>query len=202
MSTKVLLQKVISGGQTGADEAGLFVAKRFGLQTGGTIPKGFKTLIGNRPELGVMYGLIEHESDSYVPRTRKNVSDSDGTVRLAGDFQSRGELLTLRSIKEYTKPHFDVDLADCPPPEDFVDWIVKHQIKTLNVAGNSNQTFKGCGQLAARFLTRSFLRLGLEMIITSEEIYEALGLSSDQKSLSLFSGDRNLADRLSIRFVG
>src|SRR4051812_44710113 len=106
------LEMIRSGGQTGADESGLWVAKKFGLKTGGVIPKGFRTLIGARPELGRLYGLMEHASDNYVPRTYQNVRDADGTVRLAGNFDSRGEICTLKAINEYKKPYFDVDLSD------------------------------------------------------------------------------------------
>lgn len=139
-----LLRKVISGGQTGADEAGLVVGKRFGLATGGSIPKGFLTLKGNRPELGPMYGVEEDSSPDYAPRTYKNVQNSDGTVRLAGDFNSRGEICTKKAIDKCKKPHFDVDLSDPPPVDEFVSWLTTNNIGTLNVAGNAEQTYAGC----------------------------------------------------------
>ncbi|MFZ8324119.1 YpsA SLOG family protein, partial [Staphylococcus aureus] len=37
------LKKVISGGQTGADQAGLRAGKAAGLETGGMVPKGCLT---------------------------------------------------------------------------------------------------------------------------------------------------------------
>jgi hypothetical protein len=94
------LRKIISGAQNGADIAGLEVAKRFGYETGGSIPFGYKTLDGPKPEYKNLYGIVVHSSSSYVPRTRQNVKDSDGTIRLAYNFQSRGEICTLRAIKD------------------------------------------------------------------------------------------------------
>ncbi len=134
-----MIEKVISGGQVGADLGGLAAAHSLSIQTGGWVPKGFKTKYGARPELSKL-GLIEHTSDQYAPRTFANVKDSDGTIRLAYDFNSRGELLTLKAIDSYKKPHFDIDLND----KEFVffvtDWIKDNNIKILNIAGNAGST--------------------------------------------------------------
>lgn len=194
------LRKIISGGQTGADEAGLYVGKRFGLPTGGTIPKGFRTLMGPREELGVLYGLIEHESDNYVPRTYQNVRDSDGTVRLAGNFESRGEVCTLKAITRYGKPHFDVDLADPCCTADFVKWLEDAKIETLNVAGNAEQTFKGAFDRSVAYLTEALFDIGLEMILTDDDILRAFGL--DPLRQIIYTSERRLVDRLTVRRIG
>lgn len=138
-----MLKKVISGGQTGADIAGLEVAKEFGFETGGIMPFGFKTLDGCKPEYKNIFGISAHHSSSYVPRTRKNVENSDGTIRFAFNFDSQGEKCTLRAIKDLKKPHFDVDLNDPPPISSVLEWLEKEKIEILNVAGNSEQTSPG-----------------------------------------------------------
>ena len=92
--------RVISGGQTGADQAGLIVARRFGLPTGGWMPHGWKTATGPNPQLGQEFGLREHAGD-YAARTAANVRDSDGTIRLAASFQTLGERCTAKWIKHY-----------------------------------------------------------------------------------------------------
>lgn len=194
------LRKIISGGQTGADEAGLYVARRFGLETGGTMPKGFKTLTGPRPDFRELYGIEEHGSDNYVPRTYKNVADSDGTVRLAGNFGSRGEICTLKAIEKYDKPYFDVDLTDLRPVDDFVAWLSAANIKTLNVAGNAEQTFKGSFAWSVRYLTEAMFIMGLEMTVTDEELLVALGL--DPKKTIVYADDRRLVEHLLLRKVG
>ena len=48
-----MIERVISGGQTGADQAGLAVAKRLGIPTGGCMPKGWLTEAGPRPDFAV-----------------------------------------------------------------------------------------------------------------------------------------------------
>jgi hypothetical protein len=45
-----MLKKIISGGQTGADVAGLDVAIKHGIPHGGAIPKGRLTENGTLPE--------------------------------------------------------------------------------------------------------------------------------------------------------
>ena len=71
------LVKIVSGGQCGADENALKAAKAAGLQTGGWLPNGSRTLDGPRPDLLTEYGMQEHTSPLYPPRTELNVKDSD-----------------------------------------------------------------------------------------------------------------------------
>jgi hypothetical protein len=138
-----MLRKVISGAQNGADIAGLKVAKKHGFETGGIMPFGYKTLDGPKPEYKEEFGVHVHNSSSYVPRTRANVRDSDGTIRFAFNFDSRGEVCTLKAIKDYDRPHLDVDLNDPISVEKIVEWLVVNKIEVLNVAGNSETTHVG-----------------------------------------------------------
>lgn len=157
-----MLRKVISGGQSGADIAGLEVAKKFGLETGGIMPFGFKTLDGCRPEYKEMYGLTAHNSSSYVTRTRANVRDSDGTIRLAFNLESRGEICTLKAIKDYGKPWIDVDFSSNSVKqtvEPVVEWLCRNEIEILNIAGNAEQTWAGTHEAALQYLDRLFEHL-------------------------------------------
>jgi len=45
-----MLERVISGGQTGADQAGWRAARASGIPTGGAMPGGFLTEDGARPD--------------------------------------------------------------------------------------------------------------------------------------------------------
>jgi len=170
------LKKIVSGGQTGSDEAGLVVAKRFGLETGGIMPLGFKTLRGNRPEFASIYGITEHGSENYVPRTYLNVQNSDGTIRLAGNFNSRGELCTMKAILKFGKPCFDIDLADPPPESQLLEWLEKWKIVTLNVAGNAEETYAGAYVRSVAYLSAAFLEGGLCLALTTEQIVNLVGL--------------------------
>ena len=149
-----MLQKIISGGQTGADIAGLEIAKVMGLETGGTMPFGYKTLDGCRPEYKTLYGIKCHKSSSYVPRTRINVKESDATIRLAFDFTSRGEVCTLKAIHDYKKPYIDVDLSDPRPVEEVAQWLKANNVCVLNVAGNAEKTAAGTYKAATGYLRK------------------------------------------------
>ena len=108
-----MIERVISGGQTGADQAGLAVAKRLGISTGGYMPKGWLTEAGPRPDLAVTYGLEEAETAAYPERTERNVLASDGTV-VFGDARSRGSMLTASLCQRHGKPCCMVPLVDEP----------------------------------------------------------------------------------------
>jgi hypothetical protein len=80
-----MLDRVISGGQTGADQAGLRAARGAGIPTGGWAPLGWlvESDDGRRniaaPWLAD-YGLAECPEPGYPARTKANVRDSDGTL--------------------------------------------------------------------------------------------------------------------------
>jgi len=72
--------RVISGGQIGADQAGLSAAKACGIRTGGSAPLGWLTSRGPQKKLLRRYGLKEHYQKGYKARTWANVKNSDGTI--------------------------------------------------------------------------------------------------------------------------
>ncbi len=74
------LKRVISGGQTGIDRAGLEAARACNIETGGKAPDGFKTEVGKDLSLQTIYGMTAPEGGSYVERTIDNIRDSDGTL--------------------------------------------------------------------------------------------------------------------------
>ncbi len=88
-----MLKKIISGGQTGADIAGLDVALKHGIQHGGAIPNGRLTEDGPLPK-----------------RTEKNVVDSDGTVIFSQGKLTGGSLLTEKKAVEHGKPVLHLDI--------------------------------------------------------------------------------------------
>jgi hypothetical protein len=150
------LKKVISGGQTGVDQAALQAAKDVGLETGGTISKGFLTLEGPRPDLAELYGLKEHHSPDYPPRTFQNVRDSDATIRIARNFISAGELCTLKAITQYAKNHLDIPIVNLIPVAEVYNWLESLGVETLNVAGNSETTSPGIYKIAYKWLHELF----------------------------------------------
>lgn len=78
------LDKVVSGGQDGADRAGLEAAARLGLRTGGWAPAGFRTAHGPEPTLA-RFGLCALPAQGtvaqqYAVRSMRNVDEADATV--------------------------------------------------------------------------------------------------------------------------
>lgn len=170
-----MLTKVISGGQTGVDQAALRAAEMIPICTGGWAPHGWKTLAGPNPMLGTRYGLEEHPSVHYKDRTDTNVLRSDATLRIASLWQSPGEQCTLDAINKHGKRFRDVSvrttaggaLAIINFQQEVMaiaHWIHDSQINVLNVAGNSEQTAPGIDDLAYSFLLRVFrcVKLTLE----------------------------------------
>jgi hypothetical protein len=84
---------------------------------------------GSNPSLAD-FGLIEHESSEYPPRTIKNVEDSDGTVWF-GYSDSPGGKLTLNTCDKLKKP-----CLVNPRASELKAWAEQSNIKVLNVAGN------------------------------------------------------------------
>lgn len=125
-----MLKEVISGGQTGVDVKGLEVARRVGLKTGGTAPKGFRTENGPNYDLRDLYGLKESQYSSYPPRTRDNVVDSVGTV-VFGNLESSGSLETIHLCSQFEKP-----CIKNPSAKNLIEFINTYKVEVLNVAGN------------------------------------------------------------------
>ena len=104
-----MLEKIVSGGQTGADRAALEFARANGLGTGGWVPRGRLAEDGPIPE--DYLGLLEADSTDPAVRTALNVRDSDATLILSHGPLTGGSLLTLQEATGIEKPvlHLDLD---------------------------------------------------------------------------------------------
>lgn len=151
---KISLFKVISGGQTGADRAGLEAARYHGIETGGWAPRGFKTTKGADLSLQT-FGLQEHKSCGYVVRSKANVDSSDatlifkirsslGTEKTIG-YCSRGVWSNIVCFPSVHKPY--IVLSDCVQidtspslwerdADKLRKFLRVYGVKTLNVAGH------------------------------------------------------------------
>ncbi len=163
--TKTLV-KMISGGQTGVDQAGLRASRRLGLETGGWAPRGWLTQDGPSETLLRGFGLVE-STGSYAYRTGQNVKGSDATVRIANNFFSAGEQCTFKAIKLYSKPWIDFTVSrggvftyagsgtTASSHDTLARFLKRHNVRVLNVAGNSERTSPGIGAFAEEFLVES-----------------------------------------------
>lgn len=146
------LVKIISGAQTGADQAGLAAACHLGLEVGGWMPYGRRTEDGPMSiELFNKYKLKQHPSPNYPPRTEQNVRESDGTV-LFGNLDSPGCRLTMQLCDRHHKHYPGNPLK----PEYLRAWVEQHDIKVLNVAGNRESTNPGIFDSTVKFLVEAF----------------------------------------------
>ena len=131
-----MIKKIISGGQTGADQAALDVAIEIGIAHGGWIPKGRKTEAGR---LSDKYQLSEIDSIDYEQRTELNVADSDGTIIFSHGDLTGGSAFTREMAWKHNKPCLHIDLNTLSEYKAVViirDWVQVRKIKILNVAGS------------------------------------------------------------------
>jgi Circularly permutated YpsA SLOG family len=154
-----MLDKIISGGQTGADQAGWRAAKAFGVPTGGWMPKGFLTEDGPHPEFAEQYGAAELPTDSDPARTEKNVQDSDATLWF-GETTTSGAQETVGACQRLGKPCMPVYPGASFEPSHVATWIAENKIRTLNVAGNREAEEPGIGDRVERFLGQVLQQLG------------------------------------------
>ena len=102
-----MLTKIISGGQTRADQAALDFAIENDMSHGGWIPKGRMTEEGPLP---ARYYLQEMPTKSYPKRSEKNILDSDGTLIVPHGKITGGTALTRKLAVKHAKPWLHIDL--------------------------------------------------------------------------------------------
>ncbi len=130
-----MIKKIISGGQTGADQAALDAAIKLDIPHGGWIPRGRLTENGPLPE---KYGLRETRSSSYPERTEKNVQQADGTVIISRGPLTGGSEYTRQMAVKHARPWLHINLEKTSAfqaASAINEWIKLNKIETLNVAG-------------------------------------------------------------------
>jgi hypothetical protein len=147
-----MVQRVVSGGQTGVDRGALDAAIAVGIEHGGWCPRGRLAEDGIIPD---RYELRETLSPEYPVRTEQNVLDSDGTLILFRGTLQGGTELTFRLAQRHRKPHLLIDLAAALDLDRLARWLVEQRIRTLNVAGPRESSAPGIGAETCRLLQRA-----------------------------------------------
>jgi hypothetical protein len=145
--------KIVSGGQTGADQAALDWAIAHDIPHGGWCPKGRKTEDG---KVDPKYQLQETPTSSYLERTAWNVRDSDATIIFTlSPTLSGGSKKTLEIAESLGKPclHFRPSVHT----KFLRTFLVKHNVKVLNVAGPRSSGAPGIDEFVARCLDEALL---------------------------------------------
>jgi hypothetical protein len=130
-----MIEKIMSGGQTGADRAALDFALKFFKPHGGWIPKGRITEDGPLPD---KYQLEEMPTASYPARTEQNVIDSDGTVIFSRGKPTGGTDYTRKMVLKHKRHLVHIDLklqTSYDAAYEILSTIEFYHIKILNVAG-------------------------------------------------------------------
>ncbi len=149
-------QRIVSGGQTGADRAALDWAITHQVPHGGWCPKGRRAEDGRIP---LKYQLTETEGEGYRARTVRNVRDSDATLIVNLGELEGGSLETQRIAERRRKPVrvvqadaalTDVDVADLRA------WIAGNASGSLNVAGPRESRRPGIHAATWALLDRVF----------------------------------------------
>lgn len=131
----MIIQKIISGAQTGADRAALDFAINNNIPHGGWVPKGRLAEDGVIPS---HYNVTEAPSEQYGRRTELNVLDADGTLIISRGPLSGGSFLTQKLAEKHGKHCLHIDLNTRPEFQATVEvahWIRENRIAVLNVAG-------------------------------------------------------------------
>jgi hypothetical protein len=154
-----MITMVVSGGQTGADQAGWRAAQACDIPTAGWMPFGFLTEEGPQRWFANVYNAREMPTASYPARTVRNVQESDGTIWF-GTTDTPGAETTLETCRRLRKPLMLVTPSDVVLASDVVEWLRRNpQINCLNIAGNRESTAPGIGDRVERFLIAVFNRL-------------------------------------------
>lgn len=146
-----MVQRLISGGQTGADQSIVAVGRRLRMPIGGLMPRGWLTEAGAQPQLGRL-GFTESVSADYRVRTRQNVEQGDATLVFATESDSDGTRLTLDHARRLGRPCLLVDPFEPTAVEQVRQWLEATQPTVLNVAGNRESRAPGIGRRAEEVL--------------------------------------------------
>ena len=131
--------RIVSGGQTGADLAGLDWALDNGVAHGGWCPKGRRSEDG---PIDGRYHLVETPNANYLQRTEWNVRDSDATVIFTMDNKLEGgSRRTADFAEKLGKPWIHIRAG--VDPKYLARFLASKNVLTLNVAGKRESAQPG-----------------------------------------------------------
>jgi hypothetical protein len=154
---KFPLQRIISGGQTGADRAALDFAIAHRLPHGGWCPRGRWAEDGIIPR---RFRLAETPDANPAQRTEWNVRDSDGTVIFSlGPRLIGGSRKTAWFARRYAKPWLHLSRARRGPAATaavLAGFLADYRVNVLNVAGPRQSGEPRVGRFVREVLERIY----------------------------------------------
>lgn len=154
-----MITKIISDGETGVGQAGLFVADELNLKTGGIAKKGYITENGKEEFfLHFHFGLEQTYYNGKEELAKMNVLRSNGVVLFM--IKPNFKLQAIKTVaKQYTKP---IAIINDITPTNIFDkvnmlsrWLVRNSIRVLYVAGNSEKEVQGIEEFARKFIIKA-----------------------------------------------
>lgn len=157
------IRKIISGGQTGVDQAAVDAAMKRGVSYGGWCPQG---RINENGKIDVKYvrfievdGEFSSDKENYDTRTIRNIQDSDGTLIIVPAWPlpaqiKDGTLLTIAAVETNKKPHLVIKLSEDRSVNirEIAYWAKENNIKILNVAGPRESNSPGIYELSEKLI--------------------------------------------------
>ena len=151
------IEKIVSGGQTGADRAAFDFALAQNICIGGFVPKDRRAEDGQISEF--YPNLIETDKRDYSERTKLNVINSDVTIILSHGNLIGGSLLTKKLAEKHEKPFLHIDFLKSNLKQHSLTTkkLLKHnKCKVLNIAGPRVSDDPNIYQKTKEFLTLLF----------------------------------------------
>lgn len=147
-----LIDRIVSGGQTGVDRAALDFALRCNIEHRGWCPKGRMAADGPLP---LQYCLLETTSTGYRQRTKLNVRDSDATLIFNLGELDGGTLQTVRFAQTLNKPYLLIQLDNVDRTHAVLEtraWLTAGNFAAVNVAGPREEKRPGIYELTINVL--------------------------------------------------
>ncbi len=148
---KMILKKVVSGGQSGVDRAALDAAIKLKISCGGYIPKG---RLAEDGRISDKYPLTESYSPRYSVRTRLNIKYSCATLIIKEGELEGGTLFTFSLCKKLKKPVKITDLKDTNIVKEIEGFLKEYSPETLNIAGPRESKKPGIYKKALKILLK------------------------------------------------
>ena len=149
----MIINEILTGGQTGADRAGLDFALDHGIACGGWCPAGRRAEDGS---IDPRYPLTETLSAAPEFRTKMNIINSDGTIILYLTGLDKGTGTTRDLCYQLGKPLFMCNVSRLTDPAAILEWISVNRINKLNIAGPRESNDPGIYDATYRTLMHLF----------------------------------------------
>ncbi len=134
-----MLEKIISCGRPGAEQAALDAAVKLGIAFGGWLPKGSNPMFVQGSD---KYNRIEMATAQQIEANKSNIRKSDGTLLLSHGVQGFDTQKIAAAVRRYSTPLLQIDLNQVNAFNAAAminDWIMDNAVSILHVSGPSQK---------------------------------------------------------------